>query len=90
MLYIIYEIITDELKSWPYYTGNGFTLRNSLFGDVKLTTNLDPHKYFYFGYGVSFDVRGTFSLPDGGFGKNIVIFGADMSSSVHVDNKKCN
>ena len=29
-----------------------------------------------------------FSFPGGGFGQNVLIFGADMSSSVHIDNKK--
>ena len=29
-----------------------------------------------------------FSFPTGGFGKNVIIFGVDMSSSVHVNNKK--
>ena len=33
-------------------------------------------------------MKETFSFPTGGFGKNVIIFGADMSSSVHVDNKK--
>ena len=33
-------------------------------------------------------MKGTFSFPTGGFGKNVIIFGADMSFSVHVDNKK--
>ena len=28
-----------------------------------------------------------FSFPTGGFGKNVTIFGADMSSSVHLDKK---
>ena len=31
-----------------------------------------------------------FSHPSGGFGKNVIIFGADMSSSVHVNNKTRN
>ena len=31
------------------------------------------------------------NLSDGSkFGKNVIIFGADMSSSVHIDNKKKN
>ena len=30
----------------------------------------------------------VFSFPGGGFGINVIIFGVDMSSSVHVDNKK--
>ena len=29
-------------------------------------------------------VRGTFSLPNGGLGKKVVIFGVDMRSSVHI------
>ena len=33
-------------------------------------------------------MKQTFSIPTGGFGKNVIIFEADMSSSVHVDNKK--
>ena len=82
-LYINYEI-----KSWLYFTDNGFTLRNSLFGNVSSTTYSDPDKYSYFGYGISFDVRWTFSLLNGGFGCNVIIFGADMSSSVYIDNKK--
>ena len=27
-------------------------------------------------------------FPSGGFGQNVIIFGVDMTSSVHVDNKK--
>ena len=48
----------------------------------------DPDKYSYSGYGISSDIQGNFSLPSGGFGKNIIIFGADTSPSVYVDNKK--
>ena len=32
-------------------------------------------------------MKGNFILTDG-FGKNCIIFGVDMSSSVHVDNKE--
>ena len=32
--------------------------------------------------------RGSSSFPGGGFGQNILILGADMSSSIHIDNKK--
>ena len=34
-----------------------------------------------------FDSGLEFLFKDGGTGKNVIIFGADMSSSVHVDNK---
>ena len=41
----------------------------------------------YTGYGIGFDSRSEFLFTDGSYGKNVIIFGADMSSSVHVDNK---
>ena len=59
-----------------------------MFHLVKLTKNADPDKYKYSGYGIGFDSRSEFSLPDGTMGRNVIIFGADMSSSVHVDNKR--
>ena len=34
------------------------------------------------------DLRSEFSLTDGSLGKNVIIFGVDMSSSVHNDNRK--
>ena len=33
------------------------------------------------------DTRGYHSLPDGSAGKNVIIYGLDMRSSVHIDNK---
>ena len=65
-----------------------FTLENCLFGEVKLTKNADVDKYKYFGYGIGFDGKRVFSHPTGSFGNNTIIFGVDMSSSVHIDNKK--
>ena len=35
-------------------------------------------------------MKETFSFPIGEFGNNVMIFGANMSSSVHFDNKKNN
>ena len=64
------------------------TLKNCLFGAVNLTKNADIDKYKYSGYEIGFDRRSNFSFPSGGFGQNILIFGADMSSSTHIDNKK--
>ena len=32
-------------------------------------------------------VRSEFSLPDASMEKNVIIFGADLSSSVYIDNK---
>ena len=36
---------------------------------------------------MGFDSFSNISLHDGTMGKNLIIFGADMSSSVHLDNK---
>ena len=33
-------------------------------------------------------MKGTFQYPTGRFGKNVIIFAADMSSSVHADKQK--
>ena len=58
-----------------------------MFGAVRLTKNTDIDKYGYSGYGIGFDRKSSFSFPGGGFGQNVIIFGVDMSSSSHVDNK---
>ena len=59
-----------------------------MFGAVTLTKNVDINKYGYSGYGIGFDRKSSFSFPGGGFGQNVITFGADMSYSAHVDNKK--
>ena len=41
----------------------------------------------YSGYGIGFDYRSEFSFTDESTRKNVIIFEADMSSSVHIDNK---
>ena len=67
---------------------NDPTLKNCLFGAVTLTKNANIDKYGYFGYGNGFDRKSSLPVPGGGLGQNILIFGADMSSSTHIDNKK--
>ena len=59
-----------------------------VFGAVTLTKNTDIDKSWYSGYGIGFDRRSSFSFPGDGFGENVLIFGADMSFSAHIDNKK--
>ena len=82
VIYIVYEIsICDSNNNYP-------TLENFLFGGVNLTKNADIDKYKYSGYVTGFERPGNFSFPTGGFGCNVIFFGVDMSSSVHVDNKK--
>ena len=50
--------------------------------------NTDPDKYVYSGYNIGFDTRSQFSWPNYTWGTNAVIFGVDMSSSIHLDEKK--
>ena len=58
-----------------------------MLGAVSLTKNKDIDQYKYSGYGIGLDRKGTFSVSNR-FAKKCIIFGADMSSSVHNDNKK--
>ena len=85
---VVIFFVIYELDSWPWDFETDFTLGGCLFEGVKLTKNADPDKYLYTGYGIGFDTRGHHSLPDGGVGKNVIIFGVDMNSSVHIDNKE--
>ena len=63
-------------------------LKISLSGAVALTKNADIDKYGYSGYGIGFDRNSSFSFPNGGFGQKVIVFGVNMSPSVHFDNKK--
>ena len=80
-IYIVYELgASSSYVSDP-------TLKNCLFVAVTLTKNADIEKYKYSGYGIGFDRISSFSFTGGGFGQNVLIFGADMSTSIHIDNK---
>ena len=79
--------ISYTLDPWSRDLNTDFTLNNCLFGSVKLTENSYPDKEKYSNYGLGFDSRSEFSLTDGSVGKNVIIFGSDMSSFVPVDNK---
>ena len=81
-IYIVYE-----LRASSFHASDP-TLKNCLFGAVTLTKNADIEKYKYLGYGIGFDRRGRFSFQGGGFGQNVIIFGVNMSNSIHIDNKK--
>ena len=81
-IYIVYEV--SKSINISYHP----TLENCLFGAVSLTKNADIDKYGYSGYGTGFHRHGSFSFPDTGLGRNIIIFGVDMSSSTKIDNRK--
>ena len=82
-IYIVYEINKNDnaVISDP-------TLENCLFGAVTLTKNADIGKYGYSGYGIGIDRKGSFSFSSGGYGQNVIIFGVNMNSSIHIDTKK--
>ena len=75
--------------NWVLLSSNSDpTIKSCLFGAVTLTKNADIDKNRYPGYRMGFDRRSGFSFPDGGFGQNIISFGVDMNSSIHIDNKE--
>ena len=81
-IYIAYELVGSSSHS------DDPILKNCLFGAVTLTKTADIDKYRYSDYGIGFDRKSSFSFPGGGFGQNVLVFGADMSSSALIDNKK--
>ena len=78
-IYTVYELDKIYVKTSP-------TLVHCLFGAVSLAKNADIDKYKYSGYGIGFDSKGAYLLTSGNFGRNVIIFEADMSSSVHAGN----
>ena len=82
-IYIIYVISKNyHISSYPI-------LENCLFGAVSLTKHVGIDQYKYSGYDIGFDRKGEFSFGNG-FGRNCIILGAHVSSSVHANNKTKN
>ena len=89
-IYIVYKL--DPLASTR---DKSFTIQNALFGAMQITKNAtDNDKNNYKGYGICFDERSEFghTITEGGRAhttdaRNVLIFGADMSSSVHATNR---
>ena len=91
-IYCVYKL--DPIASSRDTT---FTIQNALFGTMQITKNTDTAKYDYKGYGICFDEGGLFdhTITEGGFAhttnaRNVLIFGADMSFSVHTTNRANN
>ena len=88
-VYVVYKL--DPISS----TRNAdYTIQNALFGAMKITKNADYSKNNYTGYGLCFDEGGEFghTVKQGNFNRttnaiNVIIFGVDMSSSVHATNR---
>ena len=83
-IYIVYEINKN------YIISSYQTFESCLFGAVSLTKNADIDQYKCSGYSIGFDRGGGFSFSASGFGRNCIIFGADLSSSSSAKNKKNN
>ena len=75
--FILNSYILFELNKWPLYPTNNVTLKNCLFGKVKLTINAGKSTFTYNGRGISFD-------------GNVVLFCVDNISSSHTDDNKKN
>ena len=88
-IYCVYKL--DPIASSRDTT---FTIQNALFGAMQTTKNADTSKYDHKGYGICFDEGTQFghTITEGGFAhtanaRNVLIFGADMSFSVHTTNR---
>ena len=89
-IYCVYEL--DSIAS---SRDTSFTIQNVLFGAMQITKNAtDCDKNNYKGYGICFDERSQFGhtiTEDGrthtANGRNVLIFGVDMSFSAHATNR---
>ena len=89
-IYCVYE-----LQPISSLTDTSFTIQNALFGAMQITKDpTNNSKNNYKGYSLCFDERSNFShtiTQDGrqrtSNGKNVLIFGADLSSSIHATNR---
>ena len=89
-IYIAYKL--DPLASTR---DKSYTIQNALFGAMQITKNAtDYDKNNYKGYGICFDERSEFghTITEGGHAhttaaRNVLIFGADMTFSVHATNR---
>ena len=91
-IYIVYKL--DPISSTR---NTDYTIQNALFGAMKITKNADYSKNNHTGYGLCFDEGGEFghTIKQGNFNRttnarNVIIFGVDMSSSIHATNRANN
>ena len=64
-----------------------FAIQNALFGAMQITKNADTSKYNYKGYGICFDEGAQFGFAHTTNARNVLIFGANMSSNTHTTNR---
>ena len=59
-------------------------------GSVKFTVKVESDNYAYNYYGIGLNLLSQFSLPGGSSAKNVITFGVENTSSVHIDKYKKN
>ena len=91
-IYVVYKL--DPISSTR---NTDYTIQNALFGAMKITKNTVSSKNNYTGYGLCFDEGSEFghTVKQDNFNrttnaKNVIIFGVDMSSSIHATNRANN
>ena len=90
-IYVVYKL--DPISSTR---NTDYTIQNALVGVMKITKNTDSSKNNYTRYGICFDEGGLgHTVKKGNFNrvtnaKNVIIFGVDMSSSIHATNRANN
>ena len=89
-IYCVYKL--DQIAS---SRDTSFTIQDALFGAMQITKNAtDNSKNNYKGYGICFNegIQFGHTISEGGRthitnGRNVLIFGAEMSFSVHATNR---
>ena len=81
--------IDYNLVVWSKNLTSNFRFKNCLFRTTSAVKTSDKENYIYRGYGITFGSAGSWSFEDN-FARNVIIFGADNSSSPHSDNRKNN
>ena len=89
-IYCVYQL--DPIASTR---DTSYTIQNALFGAMQITKNAtDYDKNNYKGYGICFDERSQFghTITENGRahttnGRNVLIFGAEMSFRAHATNR---
>ena len=81
--------IDYNLVVWSKNLTSNFRFKNCLFRPTSAVKTSDKENYIYRGYGITFGSAGSWSFEDN-FARNVIIFGADNSSSPHSDNRKNN
>ena len=81
-LYIFHKLNTSSRSAT-----NNISLKDCLFGTVKLTRSGGKSKFDDNARGMAFDGKGSWSFGKD-FARNVVIFGIDNISSSHTDSWK--